>query len=350
MSNPSPTDALFRFRQQQASRFADQQCISLAGDSPAMKQVRNQIAAAAASGASVMIRGADPAQLREIAEAIHYRRHPDGQGALWTVDAEDALPNELSRVLQAMNRSQEPGTLLISSVDHLPAEQQVELLTASGRDDWSAPIVATQPDESQTEVVGISDELSALLSTIEIAVPPLAERPEDIPPLVELMLKELNREDDANVELAPDALDLLMIYVWPGELAELRHVVAKAHARCRGRVMTPQNLPRTLHHAVEHAAAAEDRPAPIDLDDYLGRVEAALVLRALELAGGNKAEAARLLGVSRPRLYRKLEQMGLVEPAAPRDKPTTEPTTAQEEPSAPDADEGIEFLPIDEEQ
>lgn len=352
MSKPTPTDALFRFRQQQAKRLTQGQCLSLVGDSPAMKQVRSQVAAAAASGASAMIRGGDAAQLLEIAEAIHYRRHPDGRGALWTVDAEDALPNELSRLLQAMDRSQEPGTLLIASVDHLPAEQQVELLNAAARDDWSSPIVATQPATSETEAVGTSDELTALLSTIDITVPPLAERTEDIPPLVELLLEELNGEDNSNVEMAPDALDLLMIYVWPGELAEFRDVVAKAHARCRGRIITPQHLPRTLQHAVEKAALAEDRPQPIDLDDYLSRVEAALVLRALELTGGNKAEAARLLGVSRPRLYRKLEQMGLVEPTAPKDstpkeKPPAKEPAPPEEPPTPDTDEGIEFLPVD---
>lgn len=315
-----------------------------------MNQVRNQIAAAAASGANAMIRCGDAAQLLDIAEAIHFRRHSDGGGALWTVDTEDALPNELSRVLQAMERNQEPGTLLVNSVDHLPAEQQVELLNAAGRDAWSSPIVATQPATSENEPVGISDELAALLSTIEITVPPLADRTEDIPPLVELLLEELNREDKSNVQMAPDALDLLMIYQWPGELSELRHVVAKAHARCRGQLITPQHLPRTLQHAVEHAGAEEDRPQPIDLDDYLSRVEAALVQRALELAGGNKAEAARLLGVSRPRLYRKLEQMGLVEPAVPKEKAPVEDPAPAEKPTpreAYDTDEGIEFLPVD---
>jgi DNA-binding NtrC family response regulator len=352
VSKPSPADALVQFRQQQASRFAEGRCESLVGDSPAMKRVRNQVAAAAASGANVLVRGGDSAQLADIAQAIHYRRHAKGHGALWTLDAAEALPNELSRVLQSIARAEEPGTLIIESIDRLLAEQQAELLTHASRTEWRTPLVATLAaidDSAESEESTLSDELMALLTTLAIEVPPLALRPEDIPPLVEWFLTDLNRDEPKVVTAGSEAMDLLMLYPWPGELTELRDVVAKAHVRARGRSVAPRDLPRVMLHSVENAALATDRPQPIDLDAYLSRVESTLVLRALELAGGNKAEAARLLGVSRPRLYRKLEQMGLIEPMSSKDRdlvktPLATPPVVE---SQVDEDEGIEFLPVE---
>jgi DNA-binding NtrC family response regulator len=349
VSKPSPADALIQFRQQQASRFAEGRCESLVGDSPAMKRIRNQVAAAATSGANVLVRGSDTAQLADIAQAIHYRRYAEGDGALWTLDAAEALPNELIRVLQAIARAEEPGTLVIESIDHLQGEQQAELLTHASRGEWRIPIIATSITSDESGDSTLSDELSALLTTFYVDVPPLASRPEDIPTLVEWFLADLNRDEPKQVTVSSDTLDLLMLYPWPGELTELRDLVAKAHVRARGRAITPRDLPRTLQHSVDAAALATDRPQPIDLDAYLSRVESALVLRALELAGGNKAEAARLLGVSRPRLYRKLEQMGLVEPTPARERePAQIPSTTPPVVVAPvDEDDGIEFLPVE---
>ncbi len=110
-------------------------------------------------------------------------------------------------------------------------------------------------------------------------------------------------------------------------------------------------MPKVLHHAVDHVALATDRPEPIDLDDYLSRVETRLVERALELARGNKAEAARLLGVSRPRLYRKLEQLGEpaggMSPGRPTPKHDAEPAVQADSESPPPADDSIEFLPVE---
>lgn len=348
MSTPTPADALILFRQQQASRFAAGRCESLIGDSPAIKRIRNQVVAAADSGANALVRGRDAAQLAEIAHAIHYRRHADGHGALWTLNAAEALPNELSRVLQSIIRSGEPGTLLIESIDHLAAEQQAELLTVVGRDDWKTQLIATLDESAKAGKAKLSDELSAVVTTVTVKVPPLTTRPEDIPTMVDWLLDELNRDEPARVGATSEAVDLLMLYPWPGELSELRDVVAKAHVRARGRNITPRDLPRVLHHSVEQASLAMDRPQPIDLDAYLSRVESTLVLRALELASGNKAEAARLLGVSRPRLYRKLEQMGLLEPSQTKEKEPAKPTTPPPVVETPsDEDDGIEFLPVE---
>lgn len=355
MIQPTPSDALRTFRQQQAQRFAEGECATLLGNSPAMARLRAQLEAAAASGASVLIQGSDAISLSEVAQAIHFRRHPQGDAQLWSVDVQAALPSELSRTLDAMLRDEQQGTLLLEAAYHLPAEQQLQLLTAVAQPQCTAQLIATHPrppEGDQPNEMGLSDELVAVLSTIVITLPPLADRPEDIPTLVDFLLAQLDREAEGGTSnIADEALDVMMVYGWPGEIQELAEVVSQAHARARGRTIGSSHLPQRLAHAVDKAALAADKPEPIALDDYLSRVESALVERALELARGNKAEAARLLGVSRPRLYRKMEQMELMH-STPSPKPPAATSDAQPEVESPtpetDATEdGIEFLPVD---
>ncbi len=315
-----------------------------------MVRARAQVEVAVSSGANVLVTGRDVESLAEIAETIHYQRYPKGNVALWRVDIETAMPSEWQRALGGLLRNDGPGTLLAGSIDHLAAEQQVELLTAMAADTWHAQVLATQVDNGGVAACGMSDELAAAVSTIAIDVPRLTDRPEDIPPLVDWHLDRLNRDaDEAIACVSSEVLDMLMIYSWPGETHELGDVLATAHRRARGAAITARDLPKVLHLAVGHAAGRHERPEPIDLDDYLSRVESLLVERALELAGGNKAEAARLLGVSRPRLYRKLEQMGAVEPARPQPKPdaVSRPPVEFEAEPAPSSGEDIEFLPVD---
>ena len=349
MTTPNPNDALKQFRQQQASRYAEETIAAVVGVSPAVERLLAQIEAAVSSRANTLVTGPEDEVLAEIAEAIHYRLHPSGDAALWRVDARTALPSELPRAAAALARDGAVGTLVIEAIDHLAAQQQAELLTAVESETWHAQVIATQLTTREGTAGGMSDELTAFVSTLAMEVPPLADRPEDIPPLVAWHLERLNRVASEPIAgLADDALDLMVIYPWPGEAAELAEVLTSAHRRAKGPQITGRDLPKSLHHAMEHAALATDAPEPIDLDDYLSRVESALVERALELAGGNKAEAARLLGVSRPRLYRKLVQMGLAEPPPSDQKPRAKPTKAAEPPPTPETE--IEFLPVEEDQ
>lgn len=351
----SPIQALAQFRQQQASRHHVDQLRVLVGGSPAVVRARAQVAAAIASGANTLVTGPEPAGLTEVVLAIHHGIHAGGKGGLYRFDALDALPSELSRALGHLSRDQVGGTLLIESIDSLAVDLQAELLTAVAQPDWRAQVIATRSSKVPPSA-DVSDELAAVVSTLVVEVPPLADRPEDIPLLVEACLADLveGSTDTPPATLTVEALDLLMVYPWPGELPELYEMLERAQARAGRHPIEPRHLPKIVHHAIEQAALTTDRPEPIDLDDYLSRVESALVSRALELAGGKKAEAARLLGVSRPRLYRKLEQMGLMEPAPTKPKttptppPEPQPTETEPEPTeAAAADEGIEFLPVE---
>jgi DNA-binding NtrC family response regulator len=183
------------------------------------------------------------------------------------------------------------------------------------------------------------------IATITIHLPPLVERRDDIPLLAQWFLEQQNAralaEDKKSAKPQPnvaiaqrtgfaaDALDLLTQYHWPGNLDELVQVVADSHANAMGTLIRANDLPVRLHQAADAQSVhyVEER---IDLDNYLQSLELELIQRALKAARGNKAKAARLLGMTRARLYRRLEQLGLI------DLPTAEFGTSKHDPEASD--------------
>ena len=134
-----------------------------------------------------------------------------------------------------------------------------------------------------------------------------------------------------SARLRPDALDSLALYSWPGELDQLRETIEAAHAACKSHEISAADLPPTLHHAFQAATHVRPQPERIVLDELLAKIEKEVIERALTQAGGNKSEAATLLGMTRPRLYRRLVQLGL----------------AGEESDAGEATEAPEFIEQD---
>ena len=171
-------------------------------------------------------------------------------------------------------------------------------------------------------------ELGYQIGTLQIRIPPLTERRDDIPLLAQWFLEQQNaRTTDSNkgsvsqavaqrTGFSADALDLLTQYYWPGNLDELASVTADAHANAVGTLVRAADLPARLGQAAD-ALAMPQQEEKIDLGEFLQSVELELIQRALKAAKGNKAHAARLLGMTRPRLYRRLEQLGLIESPTP---------------------------------
>ena len=151
------------------------------------------------------------------------------------------------------------------------------------------------------------------ISTIAIRVPRLVDRLEDLPILAQFFLEACNRSNSKQVgSLRPDALDSLALYSWPGELDQLRETIEAAHAACTSHAIAAADLPPIFHQAFRAAAHVRRQPERIVLDELLAAIEKEAIVRALAQAGGNKSEAATLLGMTRPRLYRRLVQLGLV--------------------------------------
>jgi hypothetical protein len=185
-------------------------------------------------------------------------------------------------------------------------------LDQASSDDSGESNTTLNPDDPSA-AVSVDRALINFIATITITTPRLVERMDDLPILAQCFLEACNRDSGKQVgSLRTDTLDQLALHAWPGELDELRDVIAGAHAACDSHEITPSHLPAVIHHAAQAASRPRKRTERIVLDDLLAQIEREAILRALAQADGNKTEAADLLGMTRPRLYRRLVQLGLV--------------------------------------
>jgi DNA-binding NtrC family response regulator len=313
--------AIRSFRRSQAAEYALE---SLLGESPAMRKVRAQVAAAAASQANVLVRGGRGTGREYIARAIHYQAK-DAAGKLVPVDCGAATDESLRRAFDSLRGLRDPrqrNTLVLLDVDSLPKTLQTQLLPLLGSGSFAARIVVTVADDatgvaSENSSPRIHPELLSTLSTITIDVPSLSERRDDLPILAQFFLEAANRGSSKQVgSLRPETLDQLALYRWPGGLDELRGVIAAAHAAATAHEIAPADLPALVHHAVKAAALPRREPEKIVLDELLESIEREVITRALAQSGGNKSAAAELLGMTRPRLYRRLVQLGFIREAS----------------------------------
>jgi two-component system NtrC family response regulator len=167
------------------------------------------------------------------------------------------------------------------------------------------------------------EDLYYRLHVFAIHLPPLRERQEDILPLLEHFVRELGPVvlGRAAAGISREARADLLAYAWPGNVRELRNAVERALILCEGGLINREHLPW-------HAAAARNAPlpppappAPVPADPVVGdfpasgvdleAVERTLIERALKQAGQNKSKAAKLLGLSRSKLYSRMERFGL---------------------------------------
>jgi DNA-binding NtrC family response regulator len=293
----------------------------LVGGSPAMRRVREQVQAAIRSRARVLVVGPEGSGREHVARAIHYGEGSEGDSTLVPLSCSlldaDLLRHSLRAQLAEHRRSgsQRGTTLLLLDVDLADAGGQAELREAL-LPAASVRAIAT----SARPLLALSDErafdreLAHALSTIVIELPPLSQRREDIPYLAQQQLELWNATHERQMSgFAPEVLDRLATLPWPRNIDELAEVVAAACEAAAGVWIKELDLPervRMLVSAAAHPVPAEER---IDLDALLRDVERELVSRALQRAKGNKAQAARCLGIPRARLLRKLTQLGLDE-------------------------------------
>jgi len=310
------------FRHQMARRYrADR----LVGESPAMRQVRAQVELACAGRASVLVVGPPGSGRQHVASAIHYAAGPEKAGPLvplaCAVLDRELIASTLSALpgRHAVAGGPGGGTLLLTDVEQLPPESQIELARVlSGR---AVPVrtiaTARQRLEEPARRGEFRDDLAAILSTLVIELPPLAQRRADVPLLAQLLVEECNAESGKQVQgLTPEAMDSLAAYGWPGNIDELIRLVREAHGRAERALIGVRDLPEQIHLAAAAAAHPRRPEETIVLDEFLARVERELLQRAMARAKGNKTKAARLLGMTRPRLYRRLVQLGLEPPGA----------------------------------
>ena len=226
------------------------------------------------------------------------------------------------------------GTIFLDEVGELSQEAQVKLLRALGEREITRVggtktvpvdvrvIAATNKDlEEEVRKGNFREDLYFRLAVLSLHLPPLRERSEDIPLLAEHFVRKCSGELGKIVQgFTPGALDLLAGYGWPGNVRELENVVYEALVMADGEWVDEEALPARLRAG----GAAASRPGrPTEPAGTLKeaaqratqRTEKELILEALRLAGGNRTQAARILGVSRKTLFNKMTALDLRWPA-----------------------------------
>jgi two-component system response regulator HydG len=204
--------------------------------------------------------------------------------------------------------------LLLLEVDRLPAEAQRALAGVLSIRELNLRTLAT----ARRRLVDLAsqgefrEDLAFSLSTLEILLPPLASRPDDVPVLAQYFLERCNATCDKQLSgFKDEALERLVSYDWPGNLDELDSAITQAFQVAEGPWVEATDLPERL----EYAALAAKRPAALDesieLDAFLEQVELELFRRAIRRAKGNKSQVARMLGIPRARVIRRMQHFGL---------------------------------------
>ena len=311
-------ERIWRFRTEAAARYrADR----LVGQGAMMRLARRQAELAVAGRANVLLVGPPGSGRQHLAAAIHYAggspSHGGSRAGLVPLDCSLLGVDVIEAALLAIAHGPEAaaaGTVLLHHVDELPPEAQLYFFDFFSRraTGWRLMGTAASPLTELARRGKFHADLAALLSPIVIELPSLAERREDLPLLAQLFLEDHNVAGQRQIGgFSALALDRLDAYHWPGNLDELAQVVAEAYQRCAGVEIQESDLPERLHYAAQAVAQPRRVEETIVLDEYLERVERELIRRALARSKGNKARAARLLGITRPRLYRRMVQLGL---------------------------------------
>lgn len=297
----------------------------LIGQSAAIRRVREQVRVASGSGARTLIVGPPGSGREHVARTIHVARGIGTVGPLVpiacpVIDAEE-LQATLTSLLrhQADSPADKPPVALLLEVDRLHRDAQHELAGFLELPKVELRTLATSR-ASLTRLAAkgrFHSDLALALSTVAIQLPSLRLRTEDIPLLAQFFLEEHNAAGNRQLAgFAPAAMDELLQYAWPENVAELATMVREACQRATGQLVQPADLPERLHLAADADAHPRQAEEPIDLDAFLAQIERELIERALRASRNNKTKAAELLGVNRPRLLRRLVQLGLATPAA----------------------------------
>lgn len=162
----------------------------------------------------------------------------------------------------------------------------------------------TQSDE-------LDPKLDCHINTLSVAIPALSNRKSDIPAIAELFLKQSSH--NLHAEFNADAMELLIDYDWPGNLDELRQTIEAASKNLVDDLVTPETFDDRFHHSLQAQQIGGPEVPHIQLDQYLAQIESQLIERAMKASKNNKAQACKLLGISRAKLGRKIQQLGIAQ-------------------------------------
>jgi PAS domain S-box-containing protein len=309
---------------------------ALIGLGYAQQRLLGQVSAAAATTLPALIIGETGTGKRAVAWAIHAQGEAR-QAPMVPFDCR-ALPHDVLRRefsglvgvgVETLRDGPRPrsvvvpgSTIVVGDVLDLPTDLQADLArAANGR----GRLIATtrgDPDKALS-AGGLLPELYYAITGIVLRLSPLRQRIDEIPMLAQFVLDRSNQQRERQRDgFTRAALDALLAYDWPGNLRELGRVVESAHGQGEGDLIGIGDLPAAIRGHLG-AAYVPIVPTPIvePLDELLMRVERRLIEQALGRARQNKSKAADALGISRPRLYRRIKELDIPDETEPSETP-----------------------------
>jgi DNA-binding NtrC family response regulator len=310
----------------------------LVGISPAMRQIFTTIEQIAPSNVSVLITGESGTGKELVARTLHTLSPRKAQPFVAvncaaipeTLMESEIFGHEKGAFTGAVERRAgcfelaSGGTLLLDELAEMPLGTQAKLLRVleerklrrlGARTEQEIDVrvlAATNHDPDKAVALGqLRPDLYYRLNVFHIAMPPLREHMEDLPPMAESMVAEMNLKHGRRVSgVSASMLDRMMIYDWPGNARELRNTIERAVILCLdGAPLDAGHLPPGFGSS--QAAAQQPADAsliPVRVGSTVDEAERLLILRTLEAIGGNKTRAAEILGVSLKTLHNKLKE------------------------------------------
>ncbi|NLX13615.1 MAG: sigma 54-interacting transcriptional regulator [Phycisphaerales bacterium] len=307
---------------------------SIISRSPQIQKVLEKIQSACAVASPVLICGEKGTGKEAVVRTIHYNGLQK-DAPFVPFNCADASREELECELfgyvqgykgagepayQGLFRAADGGTLFIENIDLLSPQAQGKLLRAM-QDRALRPLGSTEQVPASPRVIAavsrpaqevlrsslLRDDLQARLSVISIDLPPLRERKEDIPFLVEHFIDQLNTQSTRQVrEIDPAVWMTLEAHDWPENVRELHRTIESAFAAGNGPVLEAEEISihRPLGPAGTHSGVAP-------LDDVLADIERRQIQAALRQTNNQRSLAAKLLNISRSRLYRRMDALGM---------------------------------------
>ncbi|MBW2039039.1 MAG: sigma 54-interacting transcriptional regulator [Deltaproteobacteria bacterium] len=300
---------------------------------PKMQRIFGILPDVAESEVSVLIQGESGTGKELLARAIH-ALSPRSRGPMVEVNCaaipETLLESELFGYLKGAftdAKRDKPGrlataaggTLFLDEISEAPSSTQVKLLRVL-EEKLYVPLGGTEPIKADVRIVAAAnrdlaqmveegtfrEDLYYRLNVVKIELPPLSERKEDIPLLIDHIIHRLNVIRSREViGLSEEALGLLIRYDLPGNIRELENILEYAFILCKGQIIELEHLPEDLRRKVEASSSPSRTTHPMDF------IEAQIIREALDRHRGNRLMAAQELNISRSTLWRRMKKYGL---------------------------------------
>ena len=302
------------------------------GRSPEMEKLYRMIAKVSRSSHPVLVQGESGTGKELVARAIHFTG-PFRDQPFIPVDCGSLVPTLIEselfgyvrgaftgavRAKEGLMSIAQGGTVFLDEIAELPVDLQSKLLRAI-QEKEIRPVGSTRSIPINVRILAATNrdlelavqdgkfrkDLYFRLNVVTLKIPPLRERKQDIPLLVSHFLEKLARSSGVQREISDEAMKLMLAYDWPGNVRELENCLERACALSSGPVMHEADLPTSIQNAQLHSGAAS---LPTNRIITIAELEKQAILGTIDQLQGDKLMAAKLLGIGKTTLYRKLKE------------------------------------------